>query len=97
PDPGPFTLYNASVSVSYALDIFGGNRRTLGALMAQVDYQSFEFEAARLSLAGNVVSTTVRRASLKQQIALTQHLVDTQAQQLDITERRFAAGGVSQL
>ncbi|MFM0279133.1 efflux transporter outer membrane subunit [Paraburkholderia sediminicola] len=97
PNQGPFTLYNASVSVSYALDIFGGNRRALEALMAQVDYQSFEFEAARLSLAGNVVSTVVRRASLKQQIALTQRLADTQAQQLKITEGRFAAGGVSQL
>lgn len=97
PNPGPFTLYNASVSVSYALDIFGSNRRALEALMAQVDYQSFEFEAARLSLAGNVVSTAVRRASLQQQIALTQRLADTQAQQLTITEGRFAAGGVSQL
>jgi NodT family efflux transporter outer membrane factor (OMF) lipoprotein len=97
PNQGPFTLYNASVSVSYALDIFGGNRRTLEALMAQVDYQSFEFEAARLSLAGNVVSTAIRRASLKQQIALTQRLADTQAQQLKITEGRFAGGGVSQL
>lgn len=97
PNPGPFTLYNASVSVSYALDIFGGNRRALEALMAQVDYQSFEFEAARLSLAGNVVSTAVRRASLQQQITLTQRLADTQARQLTITEGRFAAGGVSQL
>lgn len=97
PNPGPFTLYNVSVSVSYALDIFGGNRRALEALMAQVDYQSFEFEAARLTLAGNVVSTAVRRASLQQQIALTQRLTLAQAQQLAITEGRFAAGGVSQL
>jgi NodT family efflux transporter outer membrane factor (OMF) lipoprotein len=83
--------------VSYALDIFGGNRRALEALMAQVDYQSFEFEAARLTLTGNVVSTAVRRASLQQQIALTQRLILAQAQQLTITEGRFAAGGVSQL
>ena len=96
-NPGPFTLYNASVSVSYALDIFGGNRRALEALMAQVDYQAFEFEAARLSLAGNVVSTAIRRASLQQQIALTQSLTDAQVQQLSIMEGRFAAGGVSQL
>lgn len=96
-NPGPFTLYNASVSVSYALDIFGRNRRALEALMAQVDYQSFEFEAARLSLAGNVVATAIRRASLQQQIAVTQRLADTLARQLAITEGRFAAGGVSQL
>jgi NodT family efflux transporter outer membrane factor (OMF) lipoprotein len=96
-NPGPFTLYNVSVSISYALDLFGGNRRALEALMAQVDYQSFEFEAARLTLAGNVVSTAVRRASLQQQIALTQRIINAQAQQLTIAEGRFAAGGVSQL
>jgi NodT family efflux transporter outer membrane factor (OMF) lipoprotein len=95
--PGPFALYNASVSVSYMLDIFGGNRRALEALMAQVDYQSYEWEAARLALAGNVVSTAVRRASLQEQITLTQRIADTQAQQLAITEKRFAAGGVAEL
>jgi len=33
-EPGPFTLYNASVSVSYDLDLFGGNRRALEGLLA---------------------------------------------------------------
>ncbi|WP_174952064.1 TolC family protein, partial [Enterobacter hormaechei] len=54
PKPGPFTLYSASLSVSYALDIFGGVRRALEASRAQVDTQRYELEAARLSLAGNV-------------------------------------------
>ncbi|MGU7780870.1 efflux transporter outer membrane subunit [Burkholderia sp. PU8-34] len=95
PPPGPFTLYDASVSVSYVLDVFGGNRRALEALRAQVDYQSYELDAARLTLAGNVVSTVIRRASLAQQIALTQRLVDAQTRQLSIVEARHAAGGVS--
>ena len=56
PNPGPFTLYDASVSVSYVLDVFGGNRRALEALRAQVDYQSYTLDAARLTLAGNVVA-----------------------------------------
>ena len=67
--PGPFTLYNASVSVSYALDLFGANRRALEGLAAQVDYQRYEFDAARSSLAGNVVTTAFRRASFARQIA----------------------------
>lgn len=96
PTPGPFTLYNASVSVSYVLDVFGGNRRALEATMAQVDYQAFELEAARLALVGNVVATVVRRASVSRQIELTQQLIDDQAQQLAIVERRYAVGGVSQ-
>ncbi|MBM2773076.1 efflux transporter outer membrane subunit [Burkholderia territorii] len=96
PNPGPFTLYDASVSVSYVLDVFGGNRRALEALRAQVDYQAYTLDAARLTLAGNVVATAILRASLAQQIALTRQLVDAQAQQLRIVEARFAAGGVSQ-
>ncbi|OAJ61665.1 ABC transporter permease [Paraburkholderia ginsengiterrae] len=96
-NPGPFSLFNASVSVSYVFDIFGGNRRAIEASLAQVDYASYELDAARLSIAGNVVSTAVRRASLQQQITLTQRLADAQARQLSITEARFTAGGVSQL
>ncbi|AXF23663.1 ABC transporter permease [Burkholderia pyrrocinia] len=95
PNPGPFTLYDASVSVSYVLDVFGGNRRALEALRAQVDYQAYTLDAARLTLAGNVVATAILRASLAQQVALTQQLVDAQARQLRIVEARFAAGGVS--
>lgn len=95
PSPGPFTLYDASVSVSYTLDVFGGDRRALEALRAQVDYQSFELDAARLSIAGNVVSTAIRRASLQQQITLTQSIADAQAQQLAIIEARLNAGGVA--
>ncbi|WNC89177.1 efflux transporter outer membrane subunit [Paraburkholderia sp. FT54] len=96
-NPGPFSLFSAAVTVSYTFDVFGGNRRALEATLAQVDYEAFELDAARLAIAGNVVSTAVRRASLQQQVVLTQRLADAQAQQLGIMEARFAAGGVSQL
>ncbi|MFM0340615.1 efflux transporter outer membrane subunit [Paraburkholderia fungorum] len=96
-NPGPFSLFNASVSVSYLFDVFGGNRRALEATLAQVDYQAFQLDAARLSIAGNVVSTAMQRASLQQQILLSERLAEAQAQQLTIVEARFAAGGVSQL
>jgi NodT family efflux transporter outer membrane factor (OMF) lipoprotein len=95
PPSAPFTLYDASVSVSYALDLFGGNRRALEALSAQIDYEAYELEAARLTLAGNVVAGAIRRASLQRQIELTQALANSQAQQLGIIEARYAAGGVS--
>ncbi len=97
PQPGPFTLYSASVNVSYSLDLFGANRRALEALMAQVDYQRYELEAARLSLAGNVVTTALRRASLARQIVLSEAIAEAQAQQLQISEGRYAAGGVARV
>jgi NodT family efflux transporter outer membrane factor (OMF) lipoprotein len=95
--PGPFTLYSASVNVSYTLDLFGANRRALEALMAQVDYQRYELEAARLSLAGNVVTTALRRASLARQIALSEAIAEAQARELAIAEGRYAAGGVARV
>src|SRR5574337_2030766 len=96
PSPGPFTLYDASVSVSYTFDVFGANRQSLAATAAQVDYQSFQLEAARLSLAGNVVASAIRRASLQSQIESTGRLVEAQARQLRIAQARLAAGGLAE-
>ncbi|WP_429452929.1 efflux transporter outer membrane subunit [Paraburkholderia sp. WC7.3g] len=93
----PFTLYSAQVTVSYTLDLFGANRRALEAVAAQVDYQQYELEAARLTVAGNVVTAAIRRASLARQIAVTEALLANQTQQLDIAEHRYRAGGISEV
>jgi outer membrane protein TolC len=52
PNPSPFTLLNGSVAVSYALDIFGANRRAIEGLKAERDYENWQLEGARLMLAG---------------------------------------------
>ncbi len=97
PEPGPFTLYNASISISYALDLFGGNRRALESLGAKVDYRRFELEAARRTLAANVVNAAIRQASLRARIGIVQDLLEAQGRQFAITEDRYKAGGVSAL
>ena len=97
PEPGPFTLYNASISVSYDLDLFGGNRRALEGLGANVDYRSFELEAARRTLAANVVNAAIRQASLRARIAIVRDLLGAEERQFAITEDRYKAGGVSEL
>ena len=50
-----YDLYNATVAVSYDLDLAGGNRRALEALTAQAHYQSYQLEGTRLTLAANLV------------------------------------------
>lgn len=92
----PFTLYQADVSVSYSVDVFGVNRRTLEGLAAEIDYQEYELQGARLTLAGNVVTSVIRRASLAAQIDLSERLLAQQMQQLQITEQRRRAGGVAE-
>ncbi|AQV92783.1 ABC transporter permease [Cupriavidus necator] len=97
PSPGPFTLYGASVQISYVLDLFGGQRRELEGLQAAVDYQRYEFEAARLSLAANVATAAIREAGLRAQLADTVAIAESQQRQLGIAEARLRAGGVAQV
>ena len=93
--PLPLDLYLASVSVSYTFDLFGGTRSELEALRAEVDYERYELEAARLMLAGNVVTTVIRAAALRQQVAATEDVIALQARALAIAERREELGGVA--
>jgi len=91
----PFNLYLASVGVSYTFDLFGATRRELEALQAGVDYQRYELEGARLMLAGNVVTSAIREAALREQIAATTEIITLHERQLAILERREQLGGAS--
>ena len=90
-----FNLYNASVSVSYLLDIFGGGRRELESLQSQVDYQRFQLEGSYLTLTSNIVTAAVKEASLRSQIRATQEILTVQEKELDVVECQFQLGGVS--
>jgi NodT family efflux transporter outer membrane factor (OMF) lipoprotein len=90
-----FTLYNASVNVSYALDLFGGTRRGVEALQAQVAYQRFQLEGAWLTLTANLVTTAIQEGALRSQIRATREIVDAEKQQLALVERQFELGGAS--
>jgi NodT family efflux transporter outer membrane factor (OMF) lipoprotein len=95
PNPSPFTLLNGSVAVSYALDVWGANRRAIEGLKAQRDYEAWQLEGARLMLAGNVVAAAIRQAQIREQIEVTRKLLAVEREQLKITEERERAGGVS--
>jgi NodT family efflux transporter outer membrane factor (OMF) lipoprotein len=89
-----FNLYNASVNVSYALDIFGGSRRTLEGLRAQVDYQNYQLQGAYLTLTSNIVTTAVQEGSLRAQIEATREILAAEEGQLGVTERQFTLGAI---
>jgi NodT family efflux transporter outer membrane factor (OMF) lipoprotein len=95
PNPSPFALLNGSVAVSYALDIFGANRRAIEGLGANRDYENWQLEGARLMLAGNVVSAAIRQAQLRREIEVTGQMLAVEQRELAITEARNQAGGAS--
>lgn len=95
PQAPPFTLYNAQVNVSYTLDLFGAQRRMIEGTRAQSEYQSYETQAAELTLAANVVVAAIRQADLQAQIDYTEQVLQTQTRQYEISEERYRVGGIS--
>jgi NodT family efflux transporter outer membrane factor (OMF) lipoprotein len=95
-NPGSaFSLYNASVTVSYGIDLFGEARRTLESIGAQEEFQRFQLEGAYLTLTSNVVTAAVQEASLRAQIAATREIIDAESQQLDVLQNQYQVGGVA--
>lgn len=91
-DADEFTLYNAGVGVQYNLDLAGGNRRALEALAANIDYQRYRLEGARLTLAANIVTAAITRAGLAAQIEATETILQSQEDQLQLTRERVRLG-----
>lgn len=96
PNPSPFALLNGSIGISYALDLFGANRRLIEGLRAQTEYEQWQLEGARLMLAGNVVAAAIRQAQLRSQIDIVHQMIVVAQQQLEIAENRRRAGGASE-
>ena len=91
-DARDFSLYNASVGVHYTLDLAGANRRALEALVARVEHRQYELEGARLSLAGNIVTTAITQARLGGQIQATEAMLRAQDEQMHVTRERVRLG-----
>jgi NodT family efflux transporter outer membrane factor (OMF) lipoprotein len=90
--PTVFNLITLSGTISYALDLFGGERRTVEGLQAQTNYQRYLMYAAYMSLSANVVNTSVARAAYRAEVAATEQLIALQKQQLHSTEVQVEAG-----
>lgn len=91
----PYKVYNASVNVGYALDLFGGVRRNVEAQSAQADYQHAELDASYLTLAANVVTASLQEASVREQVHAMEQIVDALKRELDIAEKQQAIGAQS--
>ena len=76
----------------YQLDLAGGNRRTLEALAARAEYQRYELDGARLTLAANVVTTAITQARLAGQLQSTETILGAMDEQLRITRERVRLG-----
>jgi len=88
-------VFTLSGAVSYVLDVFGGERRTVEGQRAQVDVQRYETAATYLTLVGNTVNATISEAGYQAQVEATQKLIAELSDQVYITETQARAGTVA--
>ena len=95
--PTIFNLYTISSTVSYTLDVFGGERRGIESLEAQKELQRYTALATYLTLTGNVINTVIAGAAYRAEIETTRQLIDILNKQINITVTQVQAGTVPYL
>lgn len=92
-----YSLYTSELTVSYSIDAFGLNRRTIESAAAQAENQHFELEAAYLTLSSNVVLAAVNEASLRGQVAAQEATIKIETELRDTLRREYALGEIAQV
>lgn len=90
--PSIFNLFTLSASVSYALDVFGGERRAVEGLQAGVDLQRDNLDATYLALTANVVNTLVAAAAYRSQMDVTRKMIGDLREQVRLAGLQAQAG-----
>jgi NodT family efflux transporter outer membrane factor (OMF) lipoprotein len=90
--PTVFSLYTLTGEISYALDLFGGERRRVEALKAGAEAQAYGVGAAHLLLTGGLVDAAIARAAYADEAAALDRLVRLEAAQKDILTAEAQAG-----
>jgi NodT family efflux transporter outer membrane factor (OMF) lipoprotein len=99
PFSGPviYNFHTAQLTVGFAPDVFGANRRQVESLQAQALAQQFRLEATYITLASNIVAAAFQDALLRRQIATTQEMIDASAAAVDLVRRQLKAGQAARL
>jgi NodT family efflux transporter outer membrane factor (OMF) lipoprotein len=97
PNPTYYNFHVAQLTVGYAPDVFGLNRRQAESAEAQMNAQKLQLEATYITLASNVVAAALQEASTRAQLAATERIVAINKETLAILRDQFRLGYVSGL
>ncbi|HXE78665.1 MAG TPA: efflux transporter outer membrane subunit [Rhodanobacter sp.] len=92
-----YNLFTPQLSISYAPDLFGLNRRTTESAQAQAEAARFQMLATQVTLSTNVVLAAVQQASLRAQVKATEELVEINQQMLKLLREQQSHGYVGRL
>jgi NodT family efflux transporter outer membrane factor (OMF) lipoprotein len=90
-------LYRTGFDASWEIDVFGGVRRSVEAAQADLDASVADFDDLMVTLLAEVALNYVDTRTLQAQLQVAEENLKAQAETLQLTEWRFAAGLVSRL
>lgn len=90
-------LYRTGFDASWEVDVFGAVRRSVEAAQAELDASVADFQDLMVSLLAEVALNYVEARTFQTQLQVAEENLKAQAETLQFTEWRFAAGLVSKL
>ena len=93
----PQTLYNASLSAAYEIDLWGKNRSASDAATTRVRSSQFDQETVEITLMSDVATTYFQILSLRDRVKLAQDSLKNAQNVLDLLEQQRRIGTISDL
>ena len=90
-------FYSVGPQVSFDLDIFGGTKRLVEERAALAELQQHRFDAAYLTVTGDVASEALQLASARAQIDAVQVLITDDQKNLDLVRSAHQFGSTTQV
>ncbi len=90
-----YSLFTPQVSVAYAPDVFGLNRRTHESAAAQEQSARYQMAATYVTLTANVANAAIQEASLRSQIEATRELIGLNAKITETMRYQVSKGYAS--
>ncbi|RCL03748.1 MAG: outer membrane factor (OMF) lipoprotein [Candidatus Tokpelaia sp. JSC161] len=89
--------YNANLTSSWEMDLFGANQRSLEAAKYGLDAEKEDLRATTVALIGDIANSYIEVRRLQAQILLTHTNILAQKNMLHLANKKFSSGAISGL
>jgi NodT family efflux transporter outer membrane factor (OMF) lipoprotein len=90
--PLDYNLYNANFDAAWELDVFGGTRRAVQAVSAEVGAAEYSQRDVLVSVLAEVAKDYISARAYQQRLAIAQDNIRVEQNVLDLTSNRFENG-----